>query len=230
MSFKVTLSTPSYTMSFSFVHGKSNVTLTGDPRDEKLLKKKRELEGHGMCVQINSVNDMQMTTSDPEHPFVSLHRGTILKPFRLKDIHGKWIDSSRFSGKLIHISIWSANNRSCIEEFNELNKLKKKYIKEDAVFIAIAPETRGEVNKVLKEYPLDYIVVPNARPYCEELGVDGYPKHMFIDREGMIVDVTEGSNYTGGMEKEEVVMIPNNFHVYDKAMQHLTEFGVLTAE
>jgi peroxiredoxin len=211
MSFKVTLSTPSYTMSFSFVHGKSNVTLTGDPRDEKLLKKKRELEGHGMCVQINSVNDMQMTTSDPEHPFVSLHRGTILKPFRLKDIHGKWIDSSRFSGKLIHISIWSANNRSCIEEFNELNKLKKKYIKEDAVFIAIAPETRGEVNKVLKEHPLDYIVVPNARPYCEELGVDGYPKHMFIDREGMIVDVTEGSNYTGGMEKEEVVMIPNNF-------------------
>ena len=226
MSFKVLLSTLSYSMSFSFAHGSISVTLTGDSRDKNLQRKKKELEEKGLNVHIEEINSLSLPAIDTEHPFVSLHRGTILKHFRLKNMNGQWIDSNDFAGKLIHISIWSVHNRSSIEEFEELNRLKEKH--NDAVFLAIAPETRAEVRKVLDRHPLDYIIIPGARKFCEELGVDGYPKHLFVDQEGMIVEVTEGSNYTGVMNNGEVVMQPNNLPMYEKAMRHLEEFGVFS--
>ncbi|RYY06251.1 MAG: TlpA family protein disulfide reductase [Sphingobacteriaceae bacterium] len=98
-----------------------------------------------------------------------------LPAFKLKDVHGNLVDSKKLLGKIVHINFWSVYCVPCIKEFADLNRLKSSFEK-DVVFIAIAPETAVQVNRILINNPFNYIIIPDAGSYFKSLGIKSYPK------------------------------------------------------
>jgi len=115
-----------------------------------------------------------------------------LPKFSLTDINGEKISSDNLKGKIVHINFWSISCKPCIEEFPDLNRLKKKYEHEGVVFLAFVPESDEKVRKIIAHNPINYIVIPNAENYYQQLGIDKYPINFFIDKKGKIAEVTEG--------------------------------------
>ncbi|MEO1652779.1 MAG: TlpA disulfide reductase family protein, partial [Bacteroidota bacterium] len=153
--------------------------------------------------------------------FIKRHTNQTLPDFELVDMEGNKISSEDLKGKRVHINFWSTTCKPCIQEFPELNQLKEKYEKEGFVFLAFAPEPKTKVSKVLSRFPLDYQVIPEAKAYYEQLGIDGYPKNFFIDKAGKIIKVTDGTHFKGEMKDGQLIMIPDNFKIYDKIVQEM---------
>lgn len=197
----------------------TEITIKGDPNDSTFIKKKNALESKGFKVKIKDENGNDTPTGDLK--FIKKHTNTQLPQFELKDIDGNIISSESLKGKLVHINFWSVTCKPCIEEFPELNELKKKYQDKGFVFLSFAPEAADKVNKVVSKFPLDYKVIAGAEEFYKELGIEGYPKNFFVNRDGVIIKVTDGTNYKAEVKNGEVSMIPDNFKIYDKIMQEM---------
>ena len=178
---------------------------------EKLAKK-------GMEITFNDEKE-----EEDVHPFISKWTNKQLPALQLTDITGNTISSEDFEGKYVHINFWSTTCKPCIEEFPELDQLKAKYGDEDVIYLAIAPEVDTKVAKVLAKHPVNYRVVANAKALLDRLGVDGYPKNLFIDKDGTIRKAMDGSHYTIGSVDGEFKMTPDNFKYYDEVMKKLTD-------
>ena len=178
---------------------------------EKLAKK-------GMEITFNDEKE-----EEDVHPFISKWTNKQLPALQLTDITGNTISSEDFEGKYVHINFWSTTCKPCIEEFPELDQLKAKYGDEDVIYLAIAPEVDTKVAKVLAKHPVNYRVVANAEALLDRLGVDGYPKNLFIDKDGTIRKAMDGSHYTIGSVDGEFKMTPDNFKYYDEVMKKLTD-------
>ena len=155
------------------------------------------------------------------HPFVSRWKGEQLPALQFTDLQGNQLSTADFAGKYVHINFWSTSCKPCIEEFPELDQIKAKYGDEEVIYLAIAPEADNKVKKVLAKHPVNYQVIANAKVLLDQLGVDGYPKNIFIDKDGTIMEATNGSHYTIAAEGEEVKMVPDNFRHYDQIMKTL---------
>lgn len=123
--------------------------------------------------------------------FVQRYKNKALPSFQLKSLEGEIIDNKALQGKVVMINFWSTTCGPCIQEMPELNKLKKQY--KEVVFLAPAPEDIATVKKILAKYPFDFIILTDAKKLFKEWGVDGYPKNFFVDREGIIREVREGT-------------------------------------
>lgn len=194
------------------------ITLKGKPDDEILLAKKKKLEAKGFRVVIeDNFSDSLLTGGN--QAFREKHLNKLLMSFKLRDINGKMISSETLKGKFVHINFWSITCAPCIAEFPELNELKKKYQSKDFVFLAIAPEATVRVKKVLKGKPLAYTVIADAQNYFDELAIGGYPKNLFIDKDGIIRAVTDGTRFKHDARTKK--KIPDNFKTYDEIMSRM---------
>lgn len=123
--------------------------------------------------------------------FVQRYKGKKLPPFRLKTLDGQVIDSESLKGKLVMINFWSTTCGPCIMEMPQLNQLKEAH--KDVVFLAPAPENATTVKKLLAKHPFNFIILPDAQQLFAEWGIDGYPKNFFVDRNGVVQEVKEGT-------------------------------------
>ena len=183
------------------------VTLEGDINDSTFLAQVEKMKAAGFNVKIN----------EPD-PIVVKHTNNKLPSFELIDLKGQKISSKELLGKKIHINIWSTTCKPCIEEFPELNELKKNYEKQGYVFIGIAPESDRKINKLLAKRHLDYNIIPNAQEYLDELGVEAFPVNLFVDEKGIIKKVIHGANYKVEIIDGKPKMIPDNYKDYEEAL------------
>ncbi len=198
-------------------------TLYGSPSDSTIIKQKKVLESKGWTVTVQpkrTIEEDKVQRTDNEL-FIEKYTNSDIPQFELVDLEGKKVNSEDLKGKFVHINFWSTTCKPCIEEFPELNELKKKYEVQGFVFLAIAPESKKKVNKILKRNPLDYRVIAEAADYFDQVGIDGYPKNFFVDQTGKIIKVTDGTRYKGEMKDGEMVMIPDNFGIYDAILSQM---------
>ena len=184
--------------------------------ETRLEQAKARLEAQGIKVSFNNPNEEK-----PVHPFIAKWTNQKLPSFQLRDISGKLIDSKDLKGKYIHINFWSVTCRPCIEEFPELDEIKDKYGDNEVIYLAIAPESDKQVKKIVKKRPLNYTIIANAEELFDQLGIEGFPKNFFINKEGVIEKITDGTNYKMEMINGEIKMIPDNFRHYDEIMANL---------
>lgn len=115
--------------------------------------------------------------------------GLIDKPlssFVLTDINGgKW-NSAELKGKVVVINFWFTACKPCIMEMPHLNKLVAENKDKPVVFIAPAPEEEAQVKKFLRKYNFSYNVIPASLDYISSMGVENFPTHIIIDKEGIV--------------------------------------------
>lgn len=123
--------------------------------------------------------------------FVQRYKGKKLPFFQLKTLDGKVVDSESLKGKMIMVNFWSTTCGPCILEMPQLNQLKEEH--KDVMFLALAPEDAASIKKLLTKHPFNFIILPDAKQLFEEWGIDGYPKNFFINQNGIIQEVMEGT-------------------------------------
>jgi thiol-disulfide isomerase/thioredoxin len=126
--------------------------------------------------------------------------GQKLPYFSFKDINNNTITSDQLKGKPVVINLWFTTCKPCIAEIPLLNSVKKEN-KDDVVFLAMALDDANTINKFLSKRAFDFIIIPSATEYSEKL-TSSYPTTLFIDKKGIIRDITMGAPLPGkGLEE-----------------------------
>jgi len=197
-----------------------NVKMAGDTTDAKFMESVKKLEAQGWNVEI--VSEAEIKNEDPDKkPISEIHEGGKLPDFSYTTLDGQQLTLDDLKDKVVHINFWSVTCKPCIEEFPELNKLKEKYNSENTVFLAIAPEPEDKVNRILKKHALEYTIIAGADDYFKRLGIHGYPVNFFVNQDGIIEHVLEGSRYKGVMVNGKMEMRPDNYGTYNRILRKL---------
>lgn len=114
-----------------------------------------------------------------------------LPNFNLQTIDGKNISFSDLKNKPTIINFWFTRCKPCVEEIPILNKLAKKY-GDKVNFISITPDNKETIAEFLKTHQFHYKHLVNARSYTNEVGIYGYPKNIFISKDGIIKYIKRG--------------------------------------
>ncbi len=124
-------------------------------------------------------------------------------PFTAKGLDGKTYDLAALKGKVVVLNFWFIECPPCRVEIPGLNTLVKEFSNKDVVFLALALDDEKDLKEFLKKSPFTYTIVPKAREVSQKYGVEGYPTHIVIDRNGMNV-----GRLMGGSEKRHEDLRP----------------------
>jgi thiol-disulfide isomerase/thioredoxin len=135
----------------------------------------------------------QMATMPKPRAANSFKDGEKFKGDKFTDINGNKYDLKTLSNKIYVINFWFINCPPCRQEMPELNKVVEKYKEnKDVVFIAIALDSKYDINKFLKTSPFNYNIVENGKYYSDKYSVDGFPTHVIVGKDGLIKFSTIG--------------------------------------
>jgi peroxiredoxin len=124
-------------------------------------------------------------------------------PFTAKGLDGKTYDLAALKGKAVVLNFWFIDCPPCRVEIPGLNTLVKEFTNKDVVFLALALDDEKDLKEFLKKSPFTYTIVPKAREVSQKYGVEGFPTHIVIDRNGMNV-----GRLVGGTEKRHEDLRP----------------------
>jgi cytochrome c biogenesis protein CcmG, thiol:disulfide interchange protein DsbE len=139
---------------------------------------------------ISDKNPENLINSGP----LSEYKNKEFPKFDLNTLVDKNFNSEKLKGKPTMINFWFTKCAPCIDEMPILNKIKEKY-KDDFNFIAITYEKKEDVEKFLKKHPFDFEHLINAKDFTDQLGIQGYPMNLFLDKNGVLKYVKNGIPY-----------------------------------
>ncbi len=129
-----------------------------------------------------------------------------LPAFRGKDLSGKEINTNNMTGQVLVINTWFVGCMPCAAEMPELNKLVKKYEKQNVSFIAPCLTDSDKIKEFLLKKNFDYKIIPNSKEYCEKiLKCTGYPNNIVVNKKGEIVYFSSGYDDKIGTYLERVI-------------------------
>ena len=111
----------------------------------------------------------------------------------LIDIGGNNIKPESLKGKVTIINFWGIKCKPCVKEIPKLNSLVKDYKNQEIVFVAIASDSKDELNKFLKKRSFNYTHCSVTSSQYVELqdafnkGYIAMPLHFIIDKDWQIV-------------------------------------------
>lgn len=116
--------------------------------------------------------------------------------FIAKGLDGKTYDIAKLKGKAIVLNFWFIGCPPCRQEIPSLNTLAKEFAKKDVVFLALALDDEKDLKEFLKKTPFTYTIVPKASEVSQKYGVEAFPTHIVIDRNGMNIGQLVGGSET----------------------------------
>ncbi|WP_299825095.1 TlpA disulfide reductase family protein [uncultured Pontibacter sp.] len=159
--------------------------------------------GNGTTIGDTTFIDFKIMPQKSD--FVLKYENKELPSFSLKTLDGKIIDLNSLKGKVVMVNFWSTTCNPCIFEMPELNKLKEMY--KDVVFLAPAPENPTKIKKLLTKHPFEFLILPNAQELFDKWGIESYPINFFVDKEGIIRVVKEGTPILNERDEKGQVQI-----------------------
>ncbi len=118
--------------------------------------------------------------------------GKKIESFKFADLNDKKWNSKDLKGKVVVMNFWFTGCKPCIQEMPLLNEVVAANKDKAILFIAPAPEEKPQINKFLQKYQFDYNIIPSSTNYADKLGIEVYPTHFIIDKEGVIRQVLIG--------------------------------------
>ena len=134
----------------------------------------------------------------------------------LYTIDNKEIRLKDFAGKPTVLNFWFINCKPCIDEMPVLNKIMKKY-SDKVNFISITFENKENVKLFLNTHQFDYLTIVGARSFIDQLGIQAFPKNIFIDKNGIVRKIRDGIPYTSENDK----MVIGNGAEFEKLIKEL---------
>jgi|GEM_PF-1992832 len=134
--------------------------------------------------------------------------GTIELPsipdFSYTTLEGKHGTLSELRGKVVVLDCWFISCPGCNIEKNSLNKLVESFDGDtNVVFLSIALDDEAALKQYLNHAESEFQIVPNGSDLCSKLGVNGYPTHIIVGRNGRTLGFE-----MGGGENEDELMRP----------------------
>lgn len=121
--------------------------------------------------------------------------------FKMLDINGKTISSENTKGKVVVLNFWFIACKPCVAEIPDLNKVYEQYKNDtNVVFASITFDKREKVQSFLKNTPIKYPVVTDAKEICNLFKVVGYPTNIVIGKNGNYFGSISGGNAQIGQQ------------------------------
>lgn len=106
--------------------------------------------------------------------------------FEIKNLKGETLSLARLKGKVVVINFWFIGCAPCRVEIPGLNALTEEFKEDDVVFIAFALDEAQNLKAFIKDHPFTYQIVPESQAIAQNYGVQAYPTHIILNREGKI--------------------------------------------
>lgn len=98
-------------------------------------------------------------------------------------------------GKVVVLDCWFISCAGCEIEKNSLNKLVESFKGDtNVVFLSIATNDEQALRRYLEHAESKFQIVPNGYEICQKLGVEGYPTHIIIGKDGKTLGFEMGGN------------------------------------
>jgi thiol-disulfide isomerase/thioredoxin len=146
---------------------------------------------NGYMSRRDSVNPQRWNVTDEDLNFIKpvtrpSDVGGQAPSFLGSALDGQRFDLAAMRGKVVVLNFWFIGCMPCRAEIPGLNKLVKDYNNKDVVFIAIAPDGEADLRTFLKDTAFNFHVVPNGGDVLGRYGLAGFPRHVVIDKGGII--------------------------------------------
>lgn len=113
--------------------------------------------------------------------------------FTFKDKNGNPVSLSDFKGKYVYLDLWFTTCSPCRKEFPYYEKIRKKYVDKNIVFIAISLDIKEDVWKqYIKENKLGGIhLYGNGwdTQFIKNYLIMDVPRYILIDKDHRILDI-----------------------------------------
>jgi len=135
-----------------------------------------------------STSELTRDNNDaPDSDFTGLKARNFVYPVSENDS----INLENLRGKYVLLDFWETWCGHCILSLPEIQKLQDRY-KPELTVIGITTENRLQVEKLLRNNKLTYINIFADQKILSDYGVTGRPVYFLLDKEGIILEHTEG--------------------------------------
>ena len=119
--------------------------------------------------------------------------GNLISNAKLVTMDGKKYVLKDMKGKVVVLNFWFINCPPCRMEIPHLNNMVESFkTREDVVFLAVALDQSYELKDFLKEMPFQYGIVDGGSYVASQYGINLFPTHVVIDKEGKVIFHTSG--------------------------------------
>lgn len=123
----------------------------------------------------------------------------------LKDINGKTVRLSDFSGKVVLLNFWATWCVPCRTEIPDLVKKQREYQSQGLRIVGITypPQDSSEVRRFVRELKINYPVAIGAKETKHAFTTsETLPLTVIINREGKIQGIIEGIMYADEFDEK----------------------------
>ena len=124
-----------------------------------------------------------------------------LPDFKFKDIDGKSHSLADYKGKNVMIVMWATWCYPCQQEIPHIIALRNLVAEDKLAIVAISNESAETVKATAKSKKMNYTVVAhNEIPPKPLSSIKGYPTSFFVNPDGTVKLVAEGTLHLGDMK------------------------------
>lgn len=177
---------------------------TGNLIPEPFINDRKEVKAFVLRCASEQEKGMMMRMNAPMEE-VDLGQVSFPENLLLRNLKNKEVQLSDFNPKkekITVINFWFIECKPCKMEIPDLNKLVEKFKGYDVEFLAIALNKPEQLKDFLKKTNFDYQVLSISETQTIELGIQGYPTHFILNRQGQVVYKSTGLS-TGSINRLE---------------------------
>ena len=168
-----------------------------------LYREASDLSGHMPPHVVEAMARMDAGI-DPGAHFL----GKPMPAFSLKDLDGNPLDSADLKGDVVVLNYWFIACLPCIREMPMLTRLETRYKdKDDVHFIAMSFDDPFAIQTMLAQREFSYRQFSAPASWFPENGIDTYPTHLVVGRDGMVKGALVGLEDVNSLEKELQALI-----------------------
>ncbi len=150
----------------------------------------RKGRGDTVIMYKRSEKDIMAAGMPEESPY--FRTGASFKNFTAVDMEGKKYTIKELRGKVVVLNYWFIGCPPCRMEMPHLNDLVDEFKSKDVVFLGIALDNPNELAEFFKNFSFKYTIIPTGDHLAMRDGIEAFPTHVVIDKNGKILFHTAG--------------------------------------
>lgn len=130
----------------------------------------------------------------PEPEKIRLYLGRQLPQLPLQTHPQGQLQLADLRGKPVWLNFWFTTCKPCIEEMPVMNRIRSAF--GDRIhYLAITFDPREKVVPFLQKHDFAFDHAIEAGGFIDSLGLEGFPKNLFLDRDGVVRHIADGIPY-----------------------------------